>query len=53
MSDDEWTLEDFKERMKEMKSLKKGWLDGDGKAISKEVIDQINIEIKYETIKIV
>ena len=45
MSDDEWTLEDFKERMKEMESLKKGWLDGDGKAISKEVIDLVQDEV--------
>lgn len=45
MSDDEWTMEDFKERMKEMESLKKGWLDGDGKAISKEVIDLVQDEV--------
>lgn len=45
MSDDEWTLEDFNERMKEMESLKKGWLDGDGELISKEVIDLVNDEV--------
>lgn len=46
MSDDEWTLEDFNERMKEMESLKKGWLDGDGEAISKEVIELVNDEVQ-------
>ena len=45
MTDDEWTLEDFNERMKEMESLKKGWLDGDGKTISKEVIDLVQDEV--------
>ena len=46
MSDDEWTLEDFNERMKEMESLKKGWLNGDGEAISKEVIELVNDEVQ-------
>ena len=45
MTDDEWTLDDFRERMKEMEFLKKGWLDGSGMPISREVIALVNDEV--------
>lgn len=40
-----WTMNDFKEAIAEMKSLKDGWLDGDGEAISEEVIALVNDEV--------
>lgn len=45
MSGAETDLDGFRERMKEMESLKKGWLDGDGEPISRAVSDLVTDEV--------
>lgn len=46
MSDRPLKLEEFLERMKEMRGLRKGWLDGDGEEISREVLDLVEDEVR-------
>lgn len=44
--DETLSVEEFLERIEEMEHLQNGWLDGDGEAIAKDVLDLVVAEVK-------